>query len=335
MRSVLACACCEFLLVSSTFAQKPSATASAPAQQPSTATAKAQDAQQPDGAVLPGDWAPELLDGVLSSPNEEARESLLDATFAAGPSIAPQLEAALKDDRTAEFAAQSLAFIGGERAFEILTGLVHDPRDLNLRRFLYGELGELRNPKATQVLLDVVARADAEPDRTVTEAAILALTVHPDLSLLPTLRQTEKKLQDVVIRDDLENVMDVIEARGRYLASPEGKKEGVSVERAVRDYFYPALKSAAPTPPSPSSSVKRPNPAAAAAAPPKPDVSVEIRRISLSPDKSRALAHVVFEDPTALANYDIVLQKQFGDWTIASVWLGTETEKPENPGIRN
>jgi hypothetical protein len=36
---------------------------------------------------------------------------------------------------------------------------------------------------------------------------------------------------------------------------------------------------------------------------------------------------VVFEDPTALANYDIVLQKQLGNWTIASVWLGSETEK--------
>jgi len=41
---------------------------------------------------------------------------------------------------------------------------------------------------------------------------------------------------------------------------------------------------------------------------------------------------VVFQDPSALANYDMVLQKQYGDWIIASVWLGEETEK--TPPVR-
>ncbi|MGD0697893.1 MAG: HEAT repeat domain-containing protein [Terriglobia bacterium] len=330
-RSALLRALCGFLFLSSASAQQPNPPASAAAQPPNSASA-AQEAQQPDNVVLPGDWAPELLDTILSSPNADARDSLLDAAFAAGPALVPQLEAALKDDRTAEFAAQSLAFIGGDKAFEILTSLMNDPRDLNLRRFFYGALGESRNAKATQVLLDVIARADAEPDRTVTEAAILALTVRSDLGLLPTLRETRKKLKDVVIRDDVDNAVEVIEARGHYLASPEGKEEGVSVERAVRTYFYPALKLTAPAPESASLAAKSPRPvksAAAQPAPPKPDVSVEIRKVAFSPDKSRALAHVVFEDPTALANYDMVLQKQFGDWTIASVWLGVEMEKPE------
>jgi len=308
------------------------ATRPAPAQQPNPPAPTTPAAQQPDDVVQPGDWAPELMDAVLTSPNPDARELLLDAAFAAGPAIVPQLEAALKDDRTAEFAAQSLAFIGGEKAFEILAGLVNDPRDLNLRRFFYGALGEFQNPKATQVLLDVVARSDAEPDRTVTEAAILALTTRSDLSLLPTLRQTGKKLKDIVIHDDLDNALEVIEARGHYLASPEGKEEGVSVERAVRTYFYPALKPppAVPKPSAPAGKGSTATRSATTQPPPaKPEVSVEIRRLTFSPDKSRAMAHIVFEDPTALANYDMVLQKQYGDWTLASVWLGTELEKPQ------
>jgi hypothetical protein len=41
---------------------------------------------------------------------------------------------------------------------------------------------------------------------------------------------------------------------------------------------------------------------------------------------------VVFQDPSTLANYDMVLQKEYGDWIIASVWLGDETEKtPPGP----
>jgi hypothetical protein len=56
-------------------------------------------------------------------------------------------------------------------------------------------------------------------------------------------------------------------------------------------------------------------------------VKVTIENLTFSPDQTRALARVVFEDPSALANYDIVLQKQLGNWTMASVWLGSETEK--------
>lgn len=61
--------------------------------------------------------------------------------------------------------------------------------------------------------------------------------------------------------------------------------------------------------------------------PPRPLVDVRVVNIALSPDKGRALARVVFEDPSAAANYDIVLQKRFGDWAVASVWLGAEMEK--------
>ena len=56
-------------------------------------------------------------------------------------------------------------------------------------------------------------------------------------------------------------------------------------------------------------------------------MEVHIQNLVLSPDKNRALARVVFEDPSAAANYDIVLQKRFGDWVVASVWLGAEMEK--------
>jgi hypothetical protein len=294
--------------------------------QPSTAP-PAGSAPEP---VLPGDWAPELLDGILSSPNEEAQYALLRATFAAGPAIIPQLAEALEDDRTAEYAAQSLAFIGGDQALQILWKLLTDRRDLNLRRFTYGMLGEYDSPQATDVLLDVIDKSDSEPDRTVTETAIVALTVHTDTKLLPRLREAEGRLQDVVIRDDLDNAYAVIEARAKYLASPEGKKAGGSLESAVRTYFIPALRM--PSPPeaaraSPVTKAAGKGTSPHARVPSKPPVSVEIRSVILSPDKSRALTRVVFEDPTAMAYYDIVLQKRYGDWTIASVWLGPEVEK--------
>jgi hypothetical protein len=281
---------------------------------------------------LPGDWAPALLHGVLSSPNEEAAHALLRATFAAGPAVIPQLAEALKDDRMAEYAAQSLAFIGGEQALDLLWKLLTDPRDLNLRRFTYGALAEYESPQATDVLFDVINKSDAEPDRTVTETAVIALTVQTDTKLLPRLRQAESRLQDVVIRDDLENARAIIEARAKYLASPEGKKAGGSVESAVRTYFIPALMMSSTPEASPPHSAG--TAAGKVAAPPartrpKPLVSVEIRSVTLSPDKNRALTRVVFEDPTAMAFYDIVLQKRYGNWTIASVWLGPEIEKPQ------
>jgi len=300
-----------------------------------------QDEGEPD---VPGDWAPELLDAILTSPNPDAHEALLDAAFAAGPPLIPQLEAALKDDRTAEFAAQSLAFIGGPKAFVILGKLVTDTRDLDLRRFFYGALGELRTPEGTRFLMDAVAHSDDEPDRTVTEAAIIALTVRSDLELLPRLREAQTKITDVVIRDDVENAIDVIQARTQYLAPSGGKLAGGSIEAAVRTYFSPALEllpaPAEPVAPATKSPAARNTPAHPAGkaepsgsgtaerpAQPKSDASVEIQRQVLSPDKTRALAHVVFQDPMAMAYYDMVLKKQFGEWVIASVWLGNEVDK--------
>lgn len=276
---------------------------------------------------LPGDWGPELLDGILSSSNQEAQYALLRAAFAAGPAIVPQLAEALKDDRTAEFAAQSLAFIGGDRALDILWKLLSDTRDLNLQRFTYGAMAEYDAPQATDLLFDVINKSDDEPDRTVTETAVIALTVHTDPSVLTRLHDAESKLQDVVIRDDLDNARAVIAARSKYLASPAGKKSSGSVESAVRTYFIPALEMPETAPVAKKPVGKAPAPAARAE--PRPQVKVEVRNVTLSPDRNRALARVVFEDPTAEANYDIVLQKSNGNWSIASVWLGPEIEKPE------
>jgi hypothetical protein len=290
-----------------------------------TAPSSPDEVQDP----LPGDWGPELLDGILSSSNEEAQYALLRATFAAGPAIVPQLAEALKDDRTAEFAAQSLAFIGGDRALDILWKLLSDTRDLNLQRFTYGAMAEYDVPQATDLLFDVINKSDDEPDRTVTETAVIALTVRTDPTVLARLHDAESKLQDVVIRDDLDNARAVIAARSKYLASPAGKKSSGSVESAVRTYFIPALET--PSAPETTPVSKKPvgKPAAPAVrAEPRPQVKVEVRNVTLSPDRNRALTRVVFEDPTAEAYYDIVLQKRNGDWSIASVWLGPEVEKP-------
>ena len=302
-----------------------------------------------DESLLPGNWAPELLDAIFSSPNPAARDALLDAAFAAGPAIVPELEAALRDDRTAEFAAQSLAYLGSPKAFAILSKLVNDPRDLGLRRFYYGALGGLQDPSATKVLLDAVDQADQEPDRTITETAIIALTVRSDQSLVRELRQRQTKIKDVVLHDDVDTAVEVIEARGRYLASPRGKNSAGSVEQAVRTYFTAALDPS----PAAASSKSAPQPSAlgtggadgrvgsttnelpgtpsagtklAATADSLP--KVHIRSLAFSPDRARVLAHVTFEDPTAIAYYDIVLEKQAALWTLASVWLGAEMEKP-------
>ena len=294
--------------------------------QPTTSASASEEEEKP----LPGDWAVALLDSIAHSPNSEAQDALLRALAATGPAVVPQLEEALKDDRTAELAAQALAFVGGERALQILWKLQTDPRDLNLRRFYYGALGEYDAPEATQTLLEVIGRADAEPDRTVTEAAIVALTVRSDPKLLAPLRQAQAKIQDVVIRLDLENALEVIERRAKYLASPQAKQAGGSVEAAVRTYFMPALELSPPTTatsklPTRRSATAKP---AAPTPPAKPAVDVQIQHVTLSPDKTRALARVVFEDATAAAYYDIVLQKRYGDWAVASVWLGSAVEKP-------
>jgi hypothetical protein len=275
------------------------------------------------GEALPGDWAPELLDAILSSPNSGAAESLYDAAFAAGPGIISQLQAALRDDRTAEFAAQCLAYLGGEQAFKTLAALISDPRNLDLRRFFLGSLGEYHTPEVTRLLLNAVEKSDQEPDRTVTEAAIWALTVRSDPALVPELRQAESKIQDFVIRDDVDNALQVIDARARYLASPEGKKAGGSIPEAVRTYFIAALEN----PPSPAA--KRP--AGPSPTPPEPSPKAEVQRVTFTPDRTRALAHVIFEDSGDVAKYDIVLQKQLGDWVVVSVWVMSQTEKPEPP----
>ncbi len=258
-----------------------------------------------------GDWAPELLDAILSSTNTEAHDALLRAAFAAGPTIVPQLEAALQDDRTAEFAAQSLAFIGGGKAIEILRKLVSDPRDLNLRRLYYGALAEYTDPEATTTLLQVIVRSDAEPDRTVTEAAILALTVRSDQSLVLKLREVRAKIHDVAIRDDLESAVAIIEHRARL--SPAARGPQASVEQAVRTYFAPAL--------GPPPAAKTPGQL------PPPHVSVKIENLTFSPEKTRALARVIFEDSSAQALYDMALKKGPEGWAVASVWLNAQAEK--------
>jgi hypothetical protein len=296
---------------------------------PSPAPAVASDGEE---QLLSGDWGPELLYGILSSQNQEAQYALLRATFAAGPAIIPQLTEALKDDRTAEYAAQSLAFIGGEQALPVLEKLLSDPRDLNLRRFTYGALAEFDSPQATDILFDAINKSDDEPDRTVTESAVIALTVRTDTTLLSRLAAAEKKLQDVVIQDDLGNARAVIEERAKYLVTPEGKKSGASIESAVRTYFIPALEPP-PEPAAPAASPARKvigkAPPASSLPKPRPLITVDVLNVTLSPDKNRALARVLFEDPTAMAYYDFVLEKRFGNWTIASVWLGPEVEKPE------
>jgi hypothetical protein len=308
------------------------------AQRPATPAppAKVPAAQAPDNEAseqvqepLPDDWAAELLDGILTAPNAEAADSLFRAAFAAGQSIIPQLAESLKDDRTAEFAAQSLAFIGGERAMQTLWKLQEDKRDLNLRRFCYGALAEYDTEQATQTLFQVIDKSDSEPDRTVTEAAILALTVRTDSQVQEWIRQEAKKVNDVVIRDDLENAFDVIQIRSKYLHTPEGKKAGGSVDAAVRTYFIPALQ----PPPPPRPELEAHHTTA------KSEVKLEVQNLTFAPDQQRALAAVTLEDPSAVAKYDLVLQKRSGNWEVASVWLGSETEKaapvppskPSNP----
>ncbi len=66
-----------------------------------------------------------------------------------------------------------------------------------------------------------------------------------DPAVISRLADSEKKLQDVVIRDDLDNARTVIAERAKYLASSQGMKAGGSVESAVRTYFLPALEPAA------------------------------------------------------------------------------------------
>lgn len=253
-------------------------------------------------------WAPELLYSIISSQNQAALNALYDAAFAAGPSIVPQLQAALADDRTASFAAQSLAFIGGGQAFTDLSPLVSDPRNLDLSQYFYGALGEINTPQANAVLLNVVRNANSQPDRTVTEAAIIALTVGNRDDLVPQLKQAEAKLTDPVIQDDLDNAIGIIQARAKYRATPAGRNPGGSIQQGLNLYFEPALAEA---------------PRARGAVPAS---KVEMRHIEFNPDQSRALARVTFDDAGVKANYFIVLAKRYGNWRVASVWPVMNTQ---------
>ena len=313
-QSLALTACCLFLATLCLAQQPPP---SPPGNVPPTQAPQDEGSEQEEARVSK-DWAGELLDGILSSDNPEAADSLFRAAFAAGRGIIPQLAEALKDDRTAEYAAQSLAFIGGQEALQVLWKLQEDKRDLNLRRFYYGALAEYEAEQATQTLFEVINKSDSEPDRTVTEAAILALTVRTDPKLPDMIRQAEKKVNDVVIHDDLENALDVIQIRSKYLATPEGKKAGGSIDAAVRTYFIPALQ----PPPLSQADVELHRAA------PKPEVKVEIQNLTFSPERLRALAAVSLEDPSAIAKYDLVLEKRLGNWVVVSVWLGSEIEKP-------
>lgn len=266
--------------------------------------------------LLKDNWNPGKLYAILSSPNATASENLYRAAFAAGRPIIPKLQAALKDDRTAEFAAQSLAYLGGEKALGILAGLVDDPRSLDLRRFYYGALGEYDDPRSEQILLGAVACSDHEPDRTVTRDAILALSLRSDPRLVPKLRQAEAAVTDPVIQDDINTAATVIELRAHYLATPDGKESGSSVTRAIRTYFMPALEGPqAGTQPEPSGN----------------DVQVRVKSLTYSPERTRILAFVDFETSEAVAHYRLVLEKRQGAWRVSSVWLGQEFEKTPQP----
>ena len=71
----------------SSYAQQPPAKPQKETPPPSAPTTAVPDQEQ----ILPGDWGPELLYSILSSPNEEAQFELVRATFAAGPAIIPSL----------------------------------------------------------------------------------------------------------------------------------------------------------------------------------------------------------------------------------------------------
>ena len=259
-------------------------------------------------------WDPAKLYAMLTSPDPAEREDLYRAAFAAGPAIIPKLQDALKDDRTATFAAQTLAWFGGERSLAILKKLVNDPRNLDLRRFYYGALGGAADPRDVEILLNKIRTSDHEPDRDVTRDAILALSISSDAALVPQLQQAEKQVTDPVIQDDIETAATVIGLRAQYMATPAGKLAGSSPEQAIRSYFMPALQAM---------------PGGDDAGGQTAGVEVNVRSLTWSPDKTRLLAAVDFENPEAVASYHVVVQKSPAGWKVASVWLGEEREKPQ------
>ncbi|HEV2245069.1 MAG TPA: HEAT repeat domain-containing protein [Terriglobia bacterium] len=271
--------------------------------------------EQERNNLLNNPWDPAKLYAILTAQDPGASENLYRAAFAAGPAIIPKLENALKDDRTAEFAAQTLAYLGNEPSLAILVKLVKDPRDLDLRRFYYGALGGSGNPHNTEILLNKVLASDHEPDREVTQNAILALSISSDAALVPRLRQAQMQISDPVIQDDIETASMVVELRTRFMATPAGKSSGNSVEQTIRSYFMPALE---------------PPAAARGASHQNAGVEIHVKDLTYSPDNSRVLAAVDFENPEAVASYHVVLQKSQAGWKVASVWLGEEREKPQS-----
>lgn len=265
--------------------------------------------------LLHEQWDPARLYAMLSSQDPEASEDLYRGAFAAGPAIIGKLEKALVDDRTAEFASQELAWFADARSMAILQKLLKDPRDLDLRRFYYGALGGADDPGDVEILLNQVRNSDHEPDRTVTRNAILALSVSSDAALAAKLRQVEQQITDPVIQDDLDTAAMVVGMRARYMATPAGKRSGSSVTQAIRSYFMPALQAM---------------PSAGDAGQPS-GVEVNVKNLTWWPDNARVLAAVDFENPEAVASYQMVLQKNQAGWKVASVWLGDEREKPQPP----
>jgi hypothetical protein len=264
--------------------------------------------------LLNNQWNPAKLYESLSSQSAEASENLYRAAFAAGPAIIPKLENALKDDRTATFAAQTLAYFGGAKSIAILEELLKDPRNLDLRRFYYGALGGSTDPRDVEILLNKIRTSDHEPDRDVTRDAILALSISSDAALVPKLRQAEKQISDPVIQDDLETAAMVVGMRARFMATPAGRRSGNSVEQAIRSYFMPALQAM----PGEGGAGQQPS-----------GVEVNVKSLTYSPNKTRVLAAVNFENPEAVATYQMVLQKTQAGWKVASVWLVDEHDKPQ------
>jgi HEAT repeats len=266
--------------------------------------------------LLNEQWDPAKLYAILTSQDPEASENLYRAAFAAGPAIIPKLARALKDDRTAEFAAQTLAYFADERSIGILEKLLKDPRDLDLRRFYYGALGGSGNPRDIEILLNKVRTSEREPDRDVTRNAILALSISSDAALVAKLHEAETQITDPVIQDDIDTAAMVVDLRARFMATPAGKSAGSSVDQAIRSYFMPALQP----------------PAGSAAEQQNAGVEVHVTKLTWSPDKLRVLAAVDFENPEAVASYHMVLQKEQAGWKVASVWLVDEREKPQPAG---
>jgi hypothetical protein len=263
--------------------------------------------------LLNNPWDPARLYAILTSQNPQVSEDLYRAAFAAGPAIIPKLENALQDDRTAEFAAQTLAYFADAKSMAILEKLLKDPRDLDLRRFYFGALGVSANPHNVEILLNKVLASDREPDRDVTRNAILALSVSSDAALVAKLHEAETQVNDPVIQDDIDTAAMVIELRSRLMAAPTGNSAASSPEQATNHYFMPALQ-----PPAGSSAEQQ-----------NAGVEVNVKNLTWWPDKSRALAAVDFENPEAVASYHMVLQKNQAGWKVASVWLEDEREKPQ------